>query len=124
MRTLFSILAIAAALSAFAGENKYLGSIQADGGLSGINNSNTQTPFVIPPTAKLTLSCPDVVSYLADNFTVSDGGTVPKGVPIPANTLFPTSVGAKLVVIGGQPSALLAVHGAVTCDVWLRDGLE
>jgi hypothetical protein len=109
---------------ATAGENKYLGTILLDGGLTGTNNSSTQTPFAIPPGSQVTVYCGDVTYYLADSTTVADGGSTVKGVPIPGTTLFPTSVGARLMTIGGQPSGLLAFFGTTSCDVWLRSGTE
>lgn len=121
---------------ASAGENKYLGSILSDGGLSGQTNATTATPFVIPPLAKLTVYCnSSTTSYvLSDNTTVSDGGTT-KGLPVAALQPFPTSVGQRMAIINATtlpdagttnptPSALLAVFGTGTCDVFARDGHE
>lgn len=106
---------------AHAGENKYLGAIVA--AAASVNNSTTAAPFVIPPMSKLTVYCTAAVNMLADNTTTAAAGAT-KGVPVAATTLFPTSVGGKLIVISGQPSALLVIFGTATCDVWLRVGDE
>jgi hypothetical protein len=125
MRLFLLSLCLLLAVPASAGENAYLGAIVVSG--ASLTNFTTAAPFAIPPGAKLTISCTAAVQYLSDNLVVTTSGAG-KGAPIPATTLFPTSVGkAKGVITSGgltTQSAALAVIGTGTCDVWLRDGLE
>jgi len=107
---------------AAAGENTHVGVITAAG--SSINNLTTAVPFRIPPGAKVTLYCTAAMQVLVDNTAVSTGTTGTKGVPIAATTLFPTSVGRANGSIGGTTTAVIAVIGTGSCDVWLRDGNE
>lgn len=104
-----------------AGESKYLGVITVSG--ASLTNATTAVPFVIPPGSKVTLSCSAAVQVLTDSTVVATTGAN-KGLPVAASTNFPTSVGSRLVTIGGQPSALIAVIGTGACDVWQRSGGE
>jgi hypothetical protein len=121
LHRLAAVLVCLAVTAPRAGENKYLGAIVVSA--SSATNASTASPFVIQPRAKLTINCTAAVNVLADaSSTAASGAT--KGVPVPATTNFPTSEGQSLILIGGQKSALLAVFGTGTCDVWLRDGNE
>lgn len=122
MRKLTLLLALALAAPAAAGENKHLGAIVVSG--SSLTNATTAAPFVIPQNAKLTLYCTAAVQVLTDSTTVTTGTTGTKGVFVPALTLFPTSVTLTLRTISGTPSALVAIIGTATCDVWQRTGTE
>lgn len=96
------------AVVAWAGENRYLGRILSSG--TPVTNVSTLFPFPIPPGSKVTMYCNAAVNVLTDSRTVNaiyDGGTVvcgsptglcaqPYGMPIPATTLMPTSVGRAL----------------------------
>jgi hypothetical protein len=121
MRKLVLLSLCLAAGTADAGENKYLGAIVVAG--ASLTNATTAAPFIIPPGAILTINCSAAVNMLTDaTVTATSGAT--KGLPVPAATNFPTSVGKSLTTITGQPSALLAVIGTATCDVWQRVGNE
>lgn len=119
-RTLL-LLATLACGSAFAGENKYLGTITVSG--SSLTNISTAVPFAIPPTSKITIVCDAAVRILTDSTSVATSGAT-KGLPVAANVLFPTSVGARLATVGTTQSALVAVIGTGNCDVWQRAGTE
>jgi len=125
MRKLLALFALSAALLAAtpaqAGENRYLGAIVVSG--ASLTNATTAAPFVIPAGSKVTVSCTASVFMLVDN-TVATASGAGKGLPIPASTNFPTSVGSQRAVILGQPSALVAVIGTGTCEFWLRSGSE
>ena len=109
------------AVSAKAGENRFLGNIVVSA--NSLTNATTAAPFVIPPGSKITVVCTAAVNMLVDS-TVTAASGVATGLPIPANTIFPTSVGRGLQVISGTNSALVAVFGTGTCSYWLRDGSE
>lgn len=121
MQKLLCAAALLAALTASAGENAFLGSIVVAG--ASLNNTTTAAPFAIPPGAKITVYCSAAVQMLVDNRTVAVTGAL-KGLPIPATTLFPTSVGRTTFLLSGGQTAVVAVIGTGTCDVFLRDGNE
>lgn len=119
---------------ALAGENAYLGTIDApaDGGIA--TNVSTASPFWIPAGSKVTLDCDWEARVLTDKTTVARSGSA-KGLRIPVTTLFPTSVGAAVGAIDGgagaqaRATALIAVTSndagtAASCGVWLRSGTE
>ena len=127
MRKLLRLLPLMAAMvlispSAHAGENKHLGVIVVSG--SSLNNMTTAAPFRIPPGEKITLYCTAAVQVLTDSTVVSTGTTGTKGVPVGATTLFPTSVGQAQGSISGTQTAVIAIIGTASCDVWLRLGTE
>lgn len=108
-----------------AGEFRLLGTITSAG--TSVNNATTAVPFAIPPAAKLTLYCDASGRLLTDVTTVATSGAT-KGVPVAANTLFPTSVGSQgRVMVSATWSALVAwisTTGTANCDVWQRTGTE
>jgi hypothetical protein len=116
-----ALAVILLSVTATAGENRYLGAIVVSG--SSLNNTTTAAPFVIPGGAKITVVCSAAVNMLVDNLSTATTGAT-KGLPIPANSIFPTSVGKTLTTISGAPTALVDVIGTATCDVWQRDGNE
>lgn len=122
MRKLALLLTFLVASAAHAGENRHLGAIVVSG--ASLTNLTTAAPFAIPPGALITISCTASVQILVDNFVVSTGTTGTKGVPIPATTLFPTSVGKQNGTVSGVASAIIAIIGTATCDVWQRVGNE
>jgi hypothetical protein len=127
MRTFLRLLPLfllLAAPLARAGENRHLGSIVVAG--ASLTNVSTAVPFRIPPGAYLTINCSAAVQMLTDATLVSVGTLGTKGVPVPALTNFPTSVGQAKSSISGTPTAVIAFIGtaAVTCDVWARLGTE
>lgn len=122
MKKLFLILTLLAA-PAFAGE-KYLGTIAGTAGPTTKDNSNTASPFTIPPLARVTVQC-DAAAYIATD--VVNGATSSNGVLVQSNTAFPTSVGEGKVVISSYRSAVISVigsSGAVNCKVFERKGNE
>lgn len=128
MRTLSLLLLLSVVLLApartEAGENLHLGTATMTG--ASITNVSTAVPFRIPPGAYLTINCSAAVQMLTDATLVSVGTLGTKGVPVPALTNFPTSVGQAKSSISGTPTAVIAFIGtaAVTCDVWARLGTE
>jgi len=140
-KTLALSLCIAALVSlvSFAGENRFLGTIRAglnDGGPSSANNTNTDAgAFAIPAGVKITANCSVPVSMLVDNLTTADSGVL-KGLPIPASTNFPTSVGRFITTTGlsllsdggwtgtAVQTSVVSIYGAGTCDLWQRSGDE
>jgi hypothetical protein len=116
-----ALAVILLSVTATAGENRYLGAIVVSG--SSLNNTTTAAPFIIPSGAKVTVVCSAAVNMLVDNMSTATTGST-KGLPIAANAIFPTSVGRNLTTISGQGTAVIAVIGTATCDVWLRDGSE
>lgn len=107
------------------GENRYLGQIVATGAGSK-SNMDTAAPFVIPPGSKVTLFASAGVNVLTDNLTAASSGAN-KGVSVSGSSNFPTSVGRSLALIGGQPTAVIAVAftaASQTVDVWQRSGTE
>lgn len=114
-------LLLCLSLPATAGENKYLGAIVVSG--SSLTNITTAAPFAIPPGAQITINCDAAVRVLVDNFSTANSGAT-KGVPVAASTNFPTSVGRYLALLNGSQSAVIAVIGTATCDVWQRSGTE
>lgn len=130
-------LGVAAAITAavaLAGENAYLGTIDApaDGGVA--TNASTSSPFAIPAGSKVTLDCDWEARVLTDRTTVGRSGAS-KGLRVPVTTLFPTSVGSAIGAIDGgagtqaRQTALIAVTSndagtAASCGVWLRSGTE
>lgn len=124
MHTLTRLAALAACLAVTApraGENRWLGAIVVSG--ASLTNATTAAPFVIPPMAKITVNCSAAVNMLVDATAATTSGAG-MGVPVPASTNFPTSVGQRLIVISNTPSGLVAVIGTGTCNFWLRDGNE
>ena len=116
-----ALAVILLSVTATAGENRYLGAIVVAG--SSLNNTTTAAPFVIPGGAKITVVCSAAVNMLVDNLSTAASGAT-KGLPIGANSIFPTSVGKTLTTISGASTALVAVIGTGTCDIWQRDGSE
>ena len=106
-----------------AGESQYLGAIVVSG--ASLTNLTTAAPFGITPGSYLTLNCTAAVNLLTDS-TVTTSSGANKGVPVPALTNFPTSVGrknlARLTNFGD--TAQIAIIGTATCDVWQRSGNE
>lgn len=110
------------ASSAQAGESKHLGSIVVSG--ASLTNVTTVAPFVIPINAKITIYCTAAVQVLTDSTVVSTGTLGTKGVFVAATTLFPTSVSGIKGSVGTLSTAVIAVIGTATCDVWQRLGTE
>lgn len=78
------------------GGESYLGALVSDAGVD-VDNTTTATPFFVPKGAKLTVWCSSASNICVDQTTrcgvgAPDGGAVP-GLPVPASTPFPTSVG-------------------------------
>lgn len=122
MRKLLALGLILAVSPAKAGESTYLGAIVVSG--SSLTNVTTAVPFPIPPGSFLTINCTAAMNVLTDSAVVTTSGAN-KGLPVPANTNFPTSVGRKtLARLNGIDTAQLAVIGTGTCDVWQRSGQE
>lgn len=126
MRTLSLLLLLFAVLfvpsRAEAGERAHLGVITVAG--ASLTNATTAVPFAIPTNAKITLYCTAAVQVLTDAFVVTTGTTGTKGVPVAALTLFPTSVSEAKATIASRPSAVIAIIGTASCDVWQRLGTE
>lgn len=118
-------LLLTLAVSAVAGESKYLGVLTSTG--TSVNNTSTAVPFSIPGGAKLTLYCDTAnARVLTDQSSVATSGAS-KGAPIPSQQLFPTSVGNTRSTLSGNPTALVALissSGTTNCDVWARSGDE
>lgn len=122
MRKLLALGLLLAVTPAKAGESAYLGAIVVSG--SSLTNLTTAAPFAIPPGAFLTINCTAAVNLLTDS-TVATSSGANKGLPVPANTNFPTSVGRKLLArLNGLDTAQIAIIGTGTCDVWQRSGQE
>lgn len=126
MRRFLLTTAILACVSpAMAGESRLLGTLTSTG--TSVNNTTTAVPFSIPLGAQVTLYCDAAGRLLTDTGSVALTGAT-KGVPVAANTYFPTSVGRQFTLtISGAPSAVLAwisVSGTTNCDVWIRAGTE
>ncbi len=109
-------------LVAQAGENRHLGVITVSG--ASLTNVTTAVPFNIPVNAYLTLYCTAAVQVLTDATLVTTGTTGSKGVPVAATTLFPTSVSRDIAAISGVRTAVIAIIGTASCDVWQRLGTE
>lgn len=125
MRTFLRLLPLfllLAAPLARAGENRHLGSIVVSG--ASLTNVTTAVPFNIPTNSKVTIYCTAAVQLLVDATVVTTGTAGSKGVFVAALTLFPTSVGPNKGVIGTTPTAVIAIIGTATCDVWQRTGTE
>jgi hypothetical protein len=122
MRALLLALTLCLAGSAWAGENAHLGSIVVSG--ASLTNVTTAVPFVIPLNSKITLYCTAAVQVLTDQFVVTVGTAGTKGVPVNAATLFPTSVTKRMSQVSGRDTAVIAIIGTATCDVWQRTGGE
>lgn len=135
MRNFFGVVAVltaaAFALStvnkAHAGE-MLLGTIYVPDGGSATNRC-TATPFVIPPSSRITVQC-SAESYVGTNVGGCDGGTCLK---ITADAIFPTSVGnvvAKCTAINGGATTYTGGHLAMStatvsyCRVYSRSGTE
>lgn len=99
------------------------------------NNLSTATPFAILPGEKVTLVASAAGRVACDFETCVGTPAVPTtttgfGVPISANSVFPTSVGNGKVVPANSGGALSAVisflptSGAADLDVWVRSGQE
>lgn len=121
MRKTLAVTLCLLGLATHAGENRYLGAIVVSA--SSLTNLTTAAPFAIPPGAKITVNCSAAVNMLTDN-TVTAASGATKGLPIPASTNFPTSVGSSLSLLSGVPTAVVAVFGTGTCDFWERAGTE
>lgn len=117
---------------AWAGESRYLGFINARG--VSTTNLTTAAPFAVPFGSKVTLECDAEVRLLTDSLTVSRDGGTDKGVRVPADMLFQTSVGPPkstfdagfalpVAVIAVIPTSAAADSDA-GCDVWQRTGTE
>lgn len=139
------IAAACVAAAAFAGENKFLGTIRSYGNTVATNvTTGTYTladagfqnvPFRIPAGSKVTLDCNNEARVLTDALNVTRDGGTNKGLRVAASTLLPTSVGAALATYDGGPGAEVvstaviavvssALDGGVECDVWQRSGTE
>jgi hypothetical protein len=116
-----ALAVILLSVTATAGENRFLGSIVV--AANSLNNTTTAAPFVIPAGAKITVVCTAAVNMLVDNLSTAASGAT-TGLPIPATTIFPTSVGRNLSTVSGVPTAVVAVFGTGTCSYWQRDGNE
>lgn len=116
-----ALAAILLSVTAAAGENRYLGAIVVSA--NSLNNTTTASPFVIPAGQKITIVCSAAVNILVDNLSTAASGAT-KGLPVSAGLIFPTSVGRNLASVSGVPTAVVAVFGTGTCDIWLRDGNE
>jgi len=114
-------VALALGLSVQAGENKYLGAIVVSG--ASLTNLTTAAPFAIPPGSAFTVNCTAAVNMLVDNLSTAASGAN-FGLPIPANTNFPSSCGRALGNVSGNPSCVVAVFGTASCSYWLRDRTE
>lgn len=106
---------------------RYLGRIVSAG--TSTNNATTATPFVILPGSKLTVVASAAGRVLTDAETVSGTPGASYGVPVAANSVFPTSVGRGRYMMesGTALSATLAYvpdAGAGNLDVWQRSGEE
>lgn len=122
MKALSLAIAIAlVALPASAGENRWLGAIVVSG--ASLTNLTTAAPFIIPAGQKVTVNCSAAVNMLVDNQAATASGAG-MGLPIPASTNFPTSVGKAIGLLNGSPTAVVAVLGTGTCNYFLRDGTE
>ena len=120
-RLLVLVLLCLFATPAQAGENKYLGDIVVSG--ASLTNLSTAAPFAIPGGALLTVNCTAAVNMLVDATSTATSGAT-KGLPIPASTNFPTSVGKAISFLSGLPTAVVAVIGTGTCSFWARSGTE
>lgn len=121
MRKILALTLCLSAIATHAGENRYLGAIVVSG--ASLTNLTTAAPFAIPPGVKITVSCSAAVNMLVDNLSTAASGAT-KGLPVPASTNFPTSVGRALSTLSSNPTAVVAVFGTGTCDFWQRDGNE
>lgn len=129
MRTLFLVFALVAC-PALAGE-KFLGDIVSAAGADTTNDS-TATPFKVPRGSKLTVNCGAPANLCTDQSTACTTSGAGKGVPLNANTNFPTAVdgvtSAPVVSSGtaANGGSIVRIVGAaaVTCSVWLRSGNE
>ena len=126
-----ALVSVLFSLSAFAGENRFLGTIASPDGGS-FSNYTTATQFALPTGTKVTMYCDAAARILTDSMTTATSG-VNKGLPIAATTLFPTSIGRTVTQIpttDGGPSAptgviaIIPVSGTANCDVWQRLGTE
>lgn len=129
------LAACLAASAAWAGE-VLLGTLKVtDGGT--VANRTTQTPFLVPANALLSIQC-DVDSYVMTDVANCDAGTC---VKLGAGMLLPTSVnssktltgyasnpdgGAALAVTytGGWVASAPASGATSTCRVFSRTGQE
>jgi hypothetical protein len=134
------LLACLIATSAFAGE-RYLGVIYAsttksnasanpDGGTAWVDDQLVQ-PFVIPSRALVSLQCN------ADMYVATDATSVTQasGVKVPADVLFPTSVGERKATLSTDAgikyqTAVISIlphyndGGWLNCKVFERMGNE
>ena len=114
-------------LTAHAGESQFLGTLVSAG--TSITNRSTATPFTIPRPSKITIVCDAAVRILTDASAVANSGAT-TGLPVAANTLFPTSAGdtgTVSVSVAGVKSAVIAMiplTGSANCLVWKRSGTE
>lgn len=122
MRKLLALGLLLVVSRANAGESAYLGAIVVSG--SSLTNLTTAAPFAIPPGSFLTVNCTAAVNMLTDATATATSGAT-KGLPVPASTNFPTSVGRKtLARLNGLDTAQVAIIGTGTCDFWQRSGQE
>ena len=125
MRTLLALVALtllAVPCRTEAGESRHLGVMTLAG--ASLTNITTAVPFNIPQNSKITITCTAAMQILTDAKVVSTGTTGTKGVAIVSGERFPTSVSAAFGAIAGTPTAVIAIIGTGTCDVWLRLGTE
>ncbi len=108
---------------------RFLGRISSAG--TSTNNLTTATPFVILPGQKLTVVASAAGRVIADSEVCIATPTGPNfGVPVSANSVFPTSCGkasANMPNAPGSTTAVLAflpTSGAADLDVWTRSGQE
>lgn len=115
---------------------RFLGRISSVAGESK-NNLTTTTPFSILPGEKLTLYASAAgrvaVDYeICTNTVGPPSGVTAFGVPISAQSLFPTSVGQGRVAQANAPASgptavisfIPTVAAATDLDVWVRGGQE
>ena len=134
MTKTLGLVALLLATAAMAGEVP-VGSTNGSAGVNAIvsaagadtTNSSTATPFFIPTGAKISIWC-NAAAYIAIDSRVAANATG-NGVPVSANTLFPTSTGTIITSNTANASlggAIVRVFGsgAVTCYVFVRRGTE
>lgn len=120
---------VLAPAKAKAGE-KWIGQIISGAGAD-TTNSSTATPFYVPLGSKLSIYCTAAANFCADQSAACTTSGAGMGVPVAASTLFPTSVSKSPVVTAAVGTAAaggavirIVGAGAVTCQVWAREGNE
>lgn len=133
MRHVLTVLLCLSSASALAAE-KYLGKIVSGAGADTTNDS-TATPFFVPLGSKLTVVCNAAAYICVDTSTActATAGSNP-GLPVVASEKLPTSTGGGWLSTTPKVSSATAAtggayvrimgSGAVTCDVFTRDGSE